>query len=221
MEYFSITKTDAGLHIEGFPDAVKVIRVDEPQSKRLADLSLHETDLAFAAECLEMINQVPDERQVLRQMLWRAAIFHYIKCFGKNRSRSSLSAEEIYKEDAGGLSTFNYFRTLRNKHVAHDDNPYSQSLPGAILNRHDKSYKIEKVVCLSVTADTLNQSSYSNLNLLIETTKAWVASEFETLCQAVMDELETKPYDELYGREAITYRKPTVFEMKKNRGGSP
>ena len=218
MEYFSITKTDAGLHIEGFSDAVKVIRIDESQSKRLAALSLHETNLAFAAECLKMINQVPDERPVLRQMLWRAAIFHYIKCFGKNKSRSSLSAKKIYTRDAEGLSTFNYFKALRNKHVAHDDNLYSQSLPGAILNRRDKEYKIEKVVCLNVTAETLNQDNYSNLTLLIKTTKAWVASEFDNLCQAVIDELETKPYDELYGQEEITYRKPTVAEMKENRG---
>ena len=218
MEYFSITKTDAGFHIEGFPGAVKVIRIDGSQSKRLAALSLHETDLTFAAECLEMINQVPDERPVLRQMLWRAAIFHYIKCFGKNKSRSSLTAKKIYKKDTEGLRTFNYSKGLRNKHVAHDDNPYSQSLPGAILNRRDKEYKIEKVVCLNVTAETLNQDNYSNLTLLIKTTKAWVASEFENLCQAVSDELETKPYDDLYGREAITYRKPTVDEMKKSRG---
>ncbi len=85
MEYFSITKTDAGIQIEGFPDAAKVIRIDGSQAKRLAALFLHETDLAFAAECLEMINQVPDEPPVLKQMLWRAAIFHYIiKCFGRS-----------------------------------------------------------------------------------------------------------------------------------------
>ena len=221
MEYFPITKTDAGFHIEGFPDAVKVIRIDGPKSQRLAALSLHETDLAFAVGCLEMINQVPDERPLLRQMLWRAAIFHYIKCFGKNRSRSPLSAKTIYKKDAQGLSTFNYFKALRNKHVAHDDNPYSQSLPGAILNRRDKEYKIVKVVCLSVTADTLNQDNYSNLTLLIKTTKAWVASEFVNICQVVTDELETKPYDELYGREEITYRPPTVDQMKENRADSP
>ncbi len=88
MEYFSITKTDAGIQIEGFPDAAKVIRIDGSQTKRLAALFLHETDLAFAAECLEMINQVPDEPPVFRQMLWWAAIFHYIKCFGRSATLS-------------------------------------------------------------------------------------------------------------------------------------
>lgn len=48
MEYFPIKQTENGLHIEGFPDAVKVIRIDGPQSKRLADLALHKADLEFA-----------------------------------------------------------------------------------------------------------------------------------------------------------------------------
>jgi len=28
MEHFTISKTEAGLHIEGFPDAVKVVVID-------------------------------------------------------------------------------------------------------------------------------------------------------------------------------------------------
>ena len=38
MEQFPISKTDAGLHIEGFPDALKVIRLDGPLAQRLSDL---------------------------------------------------------------------------------------------------------------------------------------------------------------------------------------
>ena len=221
MENLSMTNTDTEIHIEGFPDAVKVIRIDGPKSKRLAALSLHNTDLVIAAKCLEMINQISDSQPFLKQMLWLAAIIHYFKCFGNSRSRSSLSAKKIYKKDAEGLSTFNYFKALRNKHVVHDENSYTQCLPGAILNRRDKDYKIEKVVCLSVTAETLSQTDYSNLSLLIKTTKAWVATEFDNLCQVVTDELETKPYDELYSREEITYSKPTIDEIYENRYDSP
>jgi hypothetical protein len=40
MEHFEITKTADGFHIEGFPDAVKVLRILGPKSRRLADLAL-------------------------------------------------------------------------------------------------------------------------------------------------------------------------------------
>ena len=73
MENLSMTNTDTEIHIEGFPDAVKVIRIDGPKSKRLAALSLHNTDLVIAAKCLEMINQISDSQPFLKQMLWLAA----------------------------------------------------------------------------------------------------------------------------------------------------
>jgi hypothetical protein len=47
MEQFELSKADGGLQIEGFPDAVKVIRLDGPRAKRLADLALHRADLDF------------------------------------------------------------------------------------------------------------------------------------------------------------------------------
>jgi hypothetical protein len=56
MEYFLIKQTENGLHIEGFPDAVKVIRIDGPQSKRLADLALHKADLEFAWDIGDVLN---------------------------------------------------------------------------------------------------------------------------------------------------------------------
>ena len=95
MENLSITKTASELHVEGFPEAVKVIRIDGPQSKRLSDLTLHTVDLEFAAECLETINLVADKPPVLEQALWRAAIIHYMKCFGDSRARFQLSAKQI------------------------------------------------------------------------------------------------------------------------------
>ena len=100
MEHFQITKTPEGFHIEGFPDAVKVLRLHGPNAQRLADLALHRADLDFALECLEQINKVPEQSYVLRQALWRSAVVHYIKCFGSNESRFSLDSRKLYKGDA-------------------------------------------------------------------------------------------------------------------------
>jgi hypothetical protein len=217
MERFSITKTDSGFHIEGFPEAVKVFAIEGLQSKRLADLALHKTDLEFAAECLKAINQVSDKPRVLRKALWRAAITNYMKCFGNSQARSQLSAEKIYKGNEPALTAFNYFKNLRNKHFVHDENSYAQSIPGAILNRREKPYKIEKIVCLSAIAETLSQNNYSNLHLLVQTTKAWVISKFDILCETLTKELEAQSYDDLLNRKAITYRAPAIDEIKNNR----
>ena len=217
MEQFSITKTETGFQIEGFPDAAKVIQIEGPKTKRLADLSLHKSDLELAFECLETINQVSDKPWVLRQALWRSAIIHYIKCFGDNEARFPLNLKKIYKGNAGALTAFDYFKDLRNKHVAHDDNSYAQSIPCAILNKPDKSYKIKKILCFSAIGETLEQGNWKNLHLLIQTARKWVVVEFDKLCETITKELEAKPYEDLNNLEPVTYTVPKIDDLKKNR----
>ena len=38
--------------MEGFPDAVKALRIDGRKARRLADLALHKADLDFALDAL-------------------------------------------------------------------------------------------------------------------------------------------------------------------------
>lgn len=218
MEHFPISQTGAGLHIEGFPDAVKVIRLDSPQAQRLSDLALHKSDLDFADACLDALCTVPEESRVVRNALWGSAIVHFSKCFGDSEARFQLSAEKVYKaEPAEATVAFNYFRNLRNKHVVHDENSYAQSIPGAVLNKGDKKYKIEKILTLNAVANTLEQANFSNLKLLIGKAHTWVDSEFDTLCDILTRELEEESYEALLAKEAVSYRAPTVNEISKNR----
>lgn len=148
MEYFATSKTDHGLRIEGFPDAVGAVRLAGPEAKRLADLSLHLTDLRFATECLDGINDAPTEPNVVREALWRSAIVHFAKCFGTSKSRFKLQPDQVYKGDALGIEVFRYFMDLRNRHVVHDENSYMQCVTGAVVNRVDAEVKIAKILTL-------------------------------------------------------------------------
>lgn len=218
MEFFELSQRESGLHIEGFPDAVKVIGIDGPRSKRLADLALHKDDLAFADSCLDAINLSPEKPSVIREALWRSAIVHFMKCFGDSGARFQLSATKILKgEPPEALMAFEYFKHLRNKHFVHDENSYAQSLPGAILNPKTKSCKIEKIVCFAAIAKTLGQENYGNLKLLIQKTHSWVIAEFDQLCDTLTAELELEPYESLLKKESLTFRAPTNDEIQKNR----
>lgn len=216
MESFQLNKTASGLHIEGFPDAVKFFRLEGPKARRLADLCLHRSDLEFAAGCLKAINEVPDG--LVRTALWRSAVIHYMKCFGDS-ARFQLSAEAIYKgEPPESLLAFRFFKDLRNKNMVHDENAYMQSTPGAVLNPRTSQYKIAKILCVSIEAEVLGQENYSNLELLIKKALAWVIAQFNQLCDLLTKELETEPYDTLLQRESVTQRIPTVEDMAKKRG---
>jgi hypothetical protein len=218
MERFAITQTESGFRIEGFPDGAKVVRIDGPKANRLSDLSLHKSDLEFADDCLNAINDLPKESILIREALWRSAIVHFLKCFGDAGARFQLSADRIYStEPPEAKMAYAYFKGLRNKHLIHDENSYAQSVPGAILNKGNKKYKIEKIVCMSAIARTLESGNYSNLKLLIKKAREWVVSEFENLCDLLTKELEKISYEALLAREAPCYRAPTVDDINKNR----
>lgn len=198
-----------GFHIDGYPNAVKVLALPGPVAKRVADFALHQADLRFAHDCLEEINRVPEEPRTLRQALWRSAVVHFLKCYGDSGARSQLSEKKVLRgEPPEAMEVFQYFKSLRNKHVVHDENPYSQSLPGAILNNRDQPHKIEKIIALSVVAETLEQETYSNLRLLVEKSLAWVHKEFDRLCNTLTSDLEARSYDELLRMPSVEYRTP-------------
>lgn len=218
MENFEITQRDTGLHIEGFPDAVKVIHIDSPDAVRLSGLALHKIDLEFADHCLEAINVSPEEPSVIREALWRSAIVHLLKCFGNSKARFRLMSDEVLQGDPPeAKEAFKYFKSLRDKHFVHDENSYAQSIPGAVLNKGDKDYKVEKIVCLSASSVTLVQDNYGNLKLLIGRSLQWVTQEFDQLCEKITETLEKESYTELVARADLTYKAPTLEELHRNR----
>lgn len=218
MEPIAFSHTPgAGFHIDGFPEAAKLLTLQGPKARRLADLCLHKNDLDFAADSLVAINRTADA--LIRAALWRSAVVHYMKCFGDSASRFQLSAESIYKkEQPEALLAHQFFRDLRNKHVVHDENAYMQSTPTAVLNKPEAPEKIPKIICISMTADVLGQENYANLKLLIDKTHAWVVAQFDELCGILTRELESQPYDTLLKMEDVTQRIPTPDDMAKNRG---
>jgi hypothetical protein len=217
MEFYSVTEVEGGLHIEGFPDAVKLIKLDGPKARRVSDLLLHKRDLEFANACLEAINNVPADPSTVREALWRSAVVHFVKCFGNSAARFQLSRERIYKNDPEAMQVFEYFQHLRDKHVVHDENSYSQSIPGAILNRGDKPYKIEKILCFSAHLQTLEQNNYSNLKLLIQKALDWVNVEFDKCCDIITNDLEAIAYDDLLNKPDLIYQAPEVNRVGENR----
>jgi len=217
MEHIEITKTVDGFHVEGFPDAVRVLRIAGPKSRRLADLALHLVDLDFTLECLEALNGTPDEPHIFRRVLWDSAIVHFIKCFGQSDSRFSLDSNIVYKSDPAAFEPYRYFDSLRNKNLVHDENSYMQGLPGAVLNKKGMDYKIAKIVCLSVVGETLGQENYQNLHLLATRAREWVVAQFDELCNILTRELEPKSYEELLAMEGITYTVPGADDVHKPR----
>ena len=217
MESFEIVLTDSGIHIKGFPDATKVIKLSGPKAQQLSELDSHRNDLQIALASLEGINGVALESSLARQGLWRSAVEHSMKCFSASEARSKLNPKKVFKGDSEALEVYEYFRYLRNKHIAHDENAYSQSIPGAVLNRPNAKYRIAKIVCFSAIAETLDQGNYGNLHKMVTDTLSHIDARFDSLCSDLTAELETRSYGELDAMEDMTYSKPELENIGKSR----
>lgn len=207
--------TENGLSVIGITDSVKLVEIDHPMAKRIADLHLHKEDLDFTNSCLEAINRTEDE--LIREALWRSAIIHFFKCFGDG-VRFLLMSDQIYKglpKEAN--ESFKYFKLLRNKHIAHDENTYNQSLPCAALNNGSKDYHVEKIFCLSATSSTLDASHWSSLKALTGRALEWVTSEFDTSCKKLTEILEVETYEQIASRPTPHLTAPTAQEIGVRR----
>jgi hypothetical protein len=184
------------LRITGFPDAVKVIAISDLVSshttRQLARLAAYRQDLVFAQACANLLRDPPDSA-VLRDALWRAAVVHYCKCYGKSRRGQLPFAKFLGRGIPRDAHKF--FIDLRNEQFVHDDNDYSHAmLTGAVIAAEGKSYKIEKIICTSLVPNTLVEGNLGNLILLIDSALAWVISEFDKLCDTITAELEAEQY---------------------------
>jgi len=217
LENINFKCSGTELHIEGFPDGLKVVKLHDKLAKRASDLALHKDDLEFAEQCLNRISDTPGIDSFLQETLWRCAIIHFTKCFGNSAARSQLSAKPIFSRDKTAVLCFEYFKTLRNKHFIHDENSYMQSHVGAIINGGNKSYKVEKIVCSSIAAQTFNETNLRNLKLLIIETHKHVIGQLDEIFVLLTKQLEAKTYSELISMPNLQFKAPSIDGIQLTR----
>ena len=217
MDYLDFVTTPTGIHLTGYPDAVKVLKLTGPKARQLAALALHRSDLELALNILESINSFPPDMRAVRQGLWVSAIVQYFKCFGHSKARIKLEPNKIFKGDPQGVEVHYFNKAIRDKHITHDENAMMQSLPGAILNAPHLIRKIERVVCLSAEAETLDQQSNNNLHNLISKSLAYVIDKIDSLSDQIAEELEGQPYECLLEMDEVTLLLPSADKFHKPR----
>ncbi len=216
MENFNIIFGPNGIEVHGITDAKVLVQLDDFRAQRVAHLFLHQADLESADHCLDEISKQP-EHGIVQQALWRDAIVRFFKCFGSSRARSCLSIHKVLRGDDEGKRIFKEFKSLRDKHLVHDENPYTQCIPSAALNDGSKSYKVEKIITIGFIGDTLTDGGFSNLKLLIEKSKDWVDAEYHRICDEISAELEKVPYEKLINLPVPQYSKPRDGDVHRTR----
>jgi hypothetical protein len=187
------------IHIEGYPTAKRVCKIVSHKAKRLAHFRLHESDLQFCSDTMQILGGLgkPDsqdsiEHVKLREALLIAIISKFCGCFGNSKARASLNSDAIYRNIPYALDAFNFTKDFRNKHVIHDDNNYRISATCAILGEDNDLIDI-----ISWRSQCyLDFDFYKNLFELINTAQKHVQHEIQKLLDHLFLEIRSLPITE-------------------------
>ncbi|MGK3134831.1 hypothetical protein ACCX84_03560 [Pantoea trifolii] len=210
---------DGKIEVNGIDDAHKLVNLPQELAGNLADYALHITDLNISLGSLEAINKVGIfNEEVIQESLWRSAIIHFVKCFSNQVSRGKLDPNLVFgDEPPEAMLAFSFFKNMRNKNIAHDENAYLQCLNGIVLNNGTKNYKVERIICTSIRAASLDSGTFSNLILLVNKSLEYVQNHHSKLCEMISIELEKKSYSELKSYGDVKYIPPDVNKIQKPR----
>jgi hypothetical protein len=217
-EPLGINRQGGALHIEGYPNAVALKSIDDPIARQLKAMVLHCSDLRFCCEALTTLTPLDRTSQPLvAEALWVASIARYFKCFGANKSRTQLVAKKILKGETGALEVFEYFQHLRDKHVIHDENAYSQSFTAVALNAQSARFKVADVISMVMTASTIDDQHVESLARLANHTFRWVEQKRDELHVRLGSQYEAESYNALMSLPDVKYQAPTAEKVSTAR----
>ena len=219
MEYLNVQHEEGqGFKLTDFPDAVRVGQLKGEKAKELAGITLVISDLNEVSQCLELLikNEFSPKH---KEIVFHLAVVSLLRSYSsKNKARQFyLDIKDVLKDDFEGQEYFKFYRHLRDKHIAHDENSLRNCDVGFILNPESAPYKIEKIITFSTSYLICDNVQISNLKLLTEFSLEYCRGKYDILTTQLTNELEAKSFEELSSYPELNHTKPSLEDIGKNR----
>jgi hypothetical protein len=177
--------------------------VDFPEAKRLADIASILRDLQATRETCKRLMDLLDSQDkdsILLEGLWSAALVRYTRCFAFGK-RYGLTEEVFDGLEGDPVGTHRWYKSMRDKHVAHSVNPYEQVRVGLVLSPEKSEQR--RVLGVSTLAGVYicpEKEGVRQLGMLTTVLLRRVA-EMGKECEAqVIEVAKTLPIEDLYKR---------------------
>lgn len=209
--------TSQTIHFDGYPADARVAVAQTASTAASLDMLLHRRDLETSRDLFDAAGAA-DTPDNLRVHLWNGAIAAYCKCFQAAKSRSRLNIDTVLEgvsDDA--RKAFDYFMNLRNKHLLHDENAYSQVKMTVVIDASNEANPLLGSHVFTFEADTYDEPHIQSFTRLLSHTAYWVARKAHSLSQSVQDELALLTREQLLAFESLVVKVPTADDVSKPR----
>ncbi|WP_454561678.1 hypothetical protein [Mycobacterium haemophilum] len=183
-------------------ESARIAQVSDQQAEWFGHLTLHRHDLRTATlflDELDRLDSADDESHTTAcTALWIAAVVATIKCF----DRTSAARDELDADTALGTNTpvradFDHVKSLRNKHISHDENDWLRAVPVAIIDDPDGTPTVASFHGMVIHGESANADNIARLRRVIAKTMAWVEAEWNQQAEALLNDLRSRSKSDL------------------------
>lgn len=170
------------------PDQLPPAQLVSGKAAQLGDLSLVLLDLRSVIDLCtrldgELVKAEADRDDLLIEALWTAALVKYIRCFTSGR-RFGLEVS-VFDGLSGAKETHQYYKDMRDKHVAHSVNPFEGVTVRVLLEGEPAKHKATGIVVFQHRLVCTDQNGVQTLKRLASVAQKTVRLR----CKAMQDEL--------------------------------
>ena len=145
---------------------------------------------------IQLLRQNSKDR-ILVESLWTTALVKYVRCFASGK-RFGLS-EKIFEGLKGDpIGTHNYYKEMRNKHIAHSVNAFEQVKTGLILSDPGIERKIKGIVTFSQWYISPKEDGIETLKNLCFVLRKKLSETGKKIHQEVLDAAAKLSINDLY-----------------------
>jgi hypothetical protein len=121
------------------------VEVNLPQMRELADLYSLDCELGIARDLCEKAVEICTDKHhdaLVVDGLTTAALIRYIRCFHATGKRIALKLDDLSGLSEKEKAWHGYFKSMRDKHVAHSVNGYEQAYVKALVVYDDRGTRL-------------------------------------------------------------------------------
>jgi hypothetical protein len=206
---------ESTVHIEGYPDAVRLVKLNTFVGKRLAALRLHQADLGFCQRVTQILDGAfttpPND---LSNALWICVLTKFYSCFGVSKARFHLDPKSIYAKLPDALITFEYYKHIRDKRIVHDENQHNSPVTAIVLGANDD---VQDILHMNFESVALQKEAIENVYNLITAAQTYVDDQIVAALAKAFEEARAMSPVEKAKLENVTYTVLALSDVAKTR----
>jgi len=196
-------------------DEHPLLRIETPAAQDLAGIAGVVFDLSFAADAVARLLAIPEKARddnTLTRALWSSALIAYMRCFSEG-VRYSLNPT-IFSAIPAADVAHQFFRDLRNKHIAHPVNAFEDCGVGLLVPPDTTEVSgVGELLWFQVTPDEQKMKVFQSLT---QHALQWANAERQRLTSVVIAEGRKLSKQELHNLKPPRLTPPvSVTKVRK------